>query len=286
MKTARALVLVSFAVALSSCQIFSNVRTTITDLQPTIGTSWGSIGLTDPSGAPIGSSQCSASPSPAAPDVNAWWAGLGTTVTATNAVVGFNLWSNTNPGCGVARHDLFRPHVSFSLAPLRAVVTGNLSLQDALASAKLVFNIVENTPLQTSAGITCSRGFSGGAANLLLLRQGTVVTSGLARTLQHPAPVADIVASFPPTTATPIQDLAQLQPSGTTGRATVTAAGPGITRVEVDVRDYMLGALNRGDAAIGFAVSSVGETAMAVSGEPQVNCRTFIGAVVLRASTI
>ncbi|MCU7371640.1 hypothetical protein PEC18_12460 [Paucibacter sp. O1-1] len=208
-------------------------------------------------------------------------------MTAANAVVGFNLWSNTNPGCGVVRHDLFRPHMSFSLAPLRAVPTGNLSLQDALASAKLVFNIVENTPLQTGAGITCSRGFSGGAANLLLLRPGTIVTPGLARSLQLPSSsVAGLVASFPPTTATPIQDLAQLQPSGTTGRATVTATGPGIARVEIDVRDYLLGALNRGDASIGFAVSSVGETAMAVSGEPQVNCRTFIGEVVLRAATI
>jgi hypothetical protein len=63
---------------------------------------------------------------------------------------------------------------------------------------------------------------------------------------------------------------------GTRGRATFTPGGAGITVIEVDVHEFVTGALNRGDAALGFMLFSSRESLPSTTTDISLDCKMLV----------
>ncbi len=235
------------------------------------GTEYATIGRIDPSGS------CQPAPTPAAPDVNAWWTGIDPQTRARVVVGGMELWSNSNPGCTSFRQDIYHGLWVHDLAPLAALSTTNSPIQSRISSATIRLEVQGGTQSTSAGGATCRAG-SGGVKDFAIIRPGGSVLTGLNKV---GGPV-----TAPAFTPLAVQaDLSTVPVPGTAGRVTTSVGGGGVTVVDIDVKDLVIGALNRGDATLGFALTSAAETLLGPTGAVFLDCKTFTtpGSIVVRS---
>lgn len=262
-----ALLPVPLLAALTAC----GAKQTVTDLNASRGTLYSTIGL----GA-IGSSFCappSVTPPPPLPDV--WWAGLDPQ-TRTKVVVGFQLWSHDGaPTCDSHRQDTFRGMFEYSLAPLTALSTANSPIQTRITDAALSFEIQGfTTPFALPGSVSCGSR-SGGILSLMLLPAGTPVLTG--PTNMNKVATTNGVPDYPTSTRTitPISTLSFGGPQ--TPPATITILDPTMSRVDVDVKNAVLFALNSGQSSVGFMLTGTGDAPTnGLTADVQVDCKTLV----------
>lgn len=254
---------------LAACKPGDIKLTTTTVAAGTRGTEWSFHAQNQGT---VGSASCNpASPVPPS-DVNGWWAGIDPGTTSRVVVTGFQLWSHTAPGCGTTRQDFYRGLFAYDLSTIAALGTAADPIAPRISSAKLRLEVQGG--LQSSApapGLTC-RANLGGVHTFAVVRPGGIVKTGLRQVgiLQ--------VAGTPPEEFTPVspsEDLSAVPVPGTVGKVTANVGGGGVTIYEIDVRDLLIGALNRGDGTLSFALLSDAEAPAAWTGDIQAECRTF-----------
>jgi hypothetical protein len=256
---------VLFLAMASAC---TGVNVTTTNLGVTTrGSTWTFAGLVDTSAGNEPPGACNGTPTPPAPDVAGWWAGIDPQTRNTVVVTGFQLWSNTLPGCANARQDMYRGHFSYDLTALTALSTANSPIATRINAATLRLTIQGGltrtaTP---SAKLACFAN-TGGVGAVNLMQPGTPILTGMNYVVH--------TTDFPPTVSR-VDQIAGLPVPGTLGRSTTSVGGGGITVVDLDVKDFLLGALNRGDAAIAFSLTGIAETISNPTGDEMLECRTF-----------
>lgn len=235
------------------------------------GSEYATIGSIDPSGA------CQPAPTPSAPDVNAWWTGIDPQTRGRVVVAGIELWSNSNPGCTTFRQDIYHGLWVHDLAPLAALSTSNSPIQTRISSATIRLQVQGGTQNTSAGGATCRAG-TGGTKDFTIVRPGGTVLTGLNKV---GGPV-----TAPAFTPLAVQgDLSTTPVPGTSGRITTSVGGGGVTVVDVDVKDLVIGALNRGDATLAFGLTSVAEVLLIPTGDVFLDCKTFVtpGSIVVRS---
>lgn len=234
------------------------------------GSEYATIGRIDPSNA------CQPAPTPAAPNVTTWWAGIDPQTTSRVVVAGVELWSNSNPGCTSFRQDIYHGLWVHDLAPLVALSTTNSPIQTRISSAIIRLEVQGGTQSTSAGGATCRAG-TGGVKEFAIVRPGGAVLTGLNKV---GGPV-----TAPAFTPLAVQaDLSAVPVPGTVGIVTTSVGGGGVTVIDIDVKDLVIGALNRGDATLGFGLTSAAETLLSPTGPVFLDCKTFStpGGIVVR----
>ena len=254
------------------------VSPTVTTLTPaTRGSVFGSIGLIDPSDA------CSSNPTPAAPQVLTAWSQVDPTTRQNKVITGFEVWSNANAGCASFRQDSFRGLFAYPLASLTTLSTSNSPVSSRISSATLRFSVNGLTTGRTSLEFACPSPI-GGVAGIAVLRPNPVILSDL-NALVPPEKITDVgpgaaqLESFG-------TEFSPLPVPGTRGRATFSVGGGGITVVEIDVKDRLIGALNRGDTTLGFMLFGPREFLQAPSGDVQLDCKMLVTPEMLTVKSL
>lgn len=262
----RPLLLALAATGLAAC---TGIQPVVTSVTPqTLGTVAMTTGQIDPAPA-----CASPAPTPSAPpEVSAWWNGIDPGTRARNVATGFELWSNTNPGCRTVRTDAFRGQVVYGLGPVAALSTPNSPIASRITSATLRLTLKAGNVARSATGATCPA-FTGGVGGVAMLRPGTTVLTGFQK-LTPPTRLTDV-----PPNAVQLESFATevnpLPVPGTRGRATLSTTGTGEVIVVLDIRDMLQGALNRGDATFGILTFSTVESAITTHGG-QLDCKTLV----------
>ena len=204
-------------------------------------------------------------PTPAAPNPQTWWSAIDPQTRQTKVAVGYEFWSNPNTSCRTSRHDAYRGVASYDLATLAALSTPSTPIQSLITSATIELVIGAGTPAPVSIG-SCVANF-GGVAAVEQLRPGFTVLTGLTAATVVP-PVTGLPQWPAGANSTSLTGVAV---PGTTGRITTSVGGLGQTVVVVDVKDWLSGALTRGDATFGLML--VGSSEALLTMEPVVFCR-------------
>jgi hypothetical protein len=126
---------------------------------------------------------------------------------------------------------------------------------------RLVFD--PSVPSPVAIG-TCLADY-GGLGAIEELRPGYTVLSGL--TIVFPN-------QFPP--GAQRTALATTPVPGSSGRLSTGRGAGGLTVIDIDVKDLLLGALNRRDATFGLMLDATSETLLTTTAKPQAVCRTFV----------
>lgn len=260
----KAAILATYISGLSACN-----GSSVTPKTVTVGASIGSLywirGTIDPN-----QSCASPNPTPAAPDPQQWWTGIDPQTRQTKVAVGYQFWSNTNPGCNTTRHDIYRGVAGYDLASLKALSTSSTPIQSLITGAKLSLIIGAGNTTPPAIG-TCAPNF-GGVGAIEQLRPGFTILTGLTKS-----------TVVPPITGTPQfpagannTSLSGVAVPGTSGRVTTSIGGAGMTVVDVDVKDLLIGALNRGDASFGIMLDGTSESLLSSLNDLEADCRTLV----------
>jgi len=254
------------------------VTPTVTNVSPARGSTYVLLGTVDSATGTDPSPVCTGTPVPPVTNVPAWWAGIDTQTRNQVVVTGFELWSNTLPSCLNARHDVYRGHFVYDLAQLRALDQPNSPVATRINSATMRLTIQGGVNDRATTTLRCFN-LAGGVTAINLLAPGTTILTGLNQ--------VNATAAFPPT----VKRIEQIIPlpsplPGTIGPLTFSPGGAGLLIVDVDLRDEVMGALNRGDAAIGFSLISVAEARPTVTGDEMLDCRTFVTPGVLEVKSL
>jgi hypothetical protein len=274
MNHAAVLTLATLSAGIVAC---NGVNPVVTNVTPTLATTYKIIGTVDAQTATDPSPVCNGTPTPPAPDVNAWWAGIDPNTRNAVVVTGFELWSNTLPGCANARHDVYRGHFRYDLAGIRALDQPGSPVATRINAASFQFTIQAGNADVASSTLRCFA-TAGGVTAVNLLQPGATLLSGVTQV----APTDD----FPAT----VKRIEQIVPvpatlPATVGPLTITPGGGGLTVVDVEIRNDLIGALNRGDSAIGFSLISVAEARPTVNGDEFLDCKTFVRPGVLKVTS-
>lgn len=264
------------AVAAIGC---TSINMTVTDLEARRGSLYASAGLIDSTNTNIGPGACAGTPTPAAPDVQGWWAGIDTATRSRVVVTGFEIWSNTLASCPNARQDMYRGVFGYDLARIAALSTPGSPIASRINEAKLTFTIQGGNGRRSVSTATCFES-TGGVQSIGLLDPAAAILTGLTSVQSLPMPPAF------PAQVLDITDLFSLSVPGHRGRTTTSVGGLGVTVVEVDVKDLLLGALNRGDARLGFILTGTAERAVALAGDAQLDCKTFVAPGTLTVKSL
>lgn len=254
------------------------VSPTVTTLTPANrGSAFGSIGLIDPSNA------CAPNPTPPAPNAVAAWNQVDPMTRQNKIISGFEVWSSANAGCASFRQDSFRGLFAYPLASLTALSTANSPIASRISSATLRFSVNGLTTGRASLEFSCPSPI-GGVAGIAVLRPNPVILSGL-NAVVPPEKITDIGSG-----AAQLEsfgtEFSPLPVPGTRGRATFSVGGGGITIVEIDVKDRLVGALNRGDATLGFMLFGPREFLQAPSGDVQLDCKMLVTPEMLTVKSL
>jgi hypothetical protein len=252
------------------------VTPTVTTLTPDArGTIWARLenGKT--------SISCLPNSTPAAPDPAVFWNALDATTKATKVVVGYQAWSNTSAGCQFVQEDDYRGLFSYPLAAVAALSTANSPIASRINEATVRFVVDGLTADKSDGGRTCQSPI-GAVGDLAMLRPGATIPPGLIRILDPSGQAATFstpLNTFAPN-AVEVQGFGtefkgRIVSPGTREKATFTpGTGAGVTIVEVDIRDRLQGALNRGDSSLAFMLVGGGETVP--GGRTQLDCRMLV----------
>lgn len=254
------------------------VSPTITELTPASrGSVYGSIGQIDPSNA------CTPNPTPAAPNVMAAWNQVDPTTRRNKVITGFEAWSNANAGCASFRQDSFRGLFAYPLSSLAALSSTNSPISSRISTATLRFSVNGLSASRSSLEFSCASPI-GGVAGIAVLRPNPVILSDL-NAVVPPETINDIGAG-----AAQIEsfgtEFAPLPVPGTRGRATFSVGGGGVTIVEIDVKDRLIGALNRGDTTLGFMLFGPREALQTPSGDVQLDCKMLVTPEMLTVKSL
>jgi len=251
------------AIGLSACN--GAVTPLKVSVSPGIGSLYAVRGTIDPS------SSCNTpNPTPSAPDPQAWWTGIDPQTRQTKVVVGYQYWSNANAGCDTTRQDVYRGVAAYDLATIKALSTASTPIQSLITNAKVQLTVGAGAPSPATVG-TCSPNF-GGMGAIEQLRPGYTILTGL--TTVPVVPPITGTPSFPPgANSTSASGVAV---PGSTGRWTTSVGGLGLTVIDYDVKDLVIGALTRGDANFGIMLDGTTETLIQSIANPQVDCRTLV----------
>jgi hypothetical protein len=257
-------ILIAWAIGLSACHGGG-----VTPITETVNASIGSVywirGSIDQS-----QSCASPNPTPAAPDPQAWWTGIDPQTRQTKVAVGWQFWSNSNPGCATTRHDIYRGLAAYDLASLKTLSTSSTPIQSLITGAKLSLTIGGGNPTPTPIG-ACVANF-GGVGAIEQLEPGFTILSGLTQGTVVPPVVG--APQFP--AGANSTSLTGVAVPGTSGRVTTSVGGGGMTVVDVDVKDLLIGALTRGDASFGIMLDGTSETLLTSTADVQAECRTLV----------
>lgn len=220
-------------------------------------------------------SACDPTPTPVNEAPEDWWASLGQNITSGSDVVGYTVWSNESPGCSRAMQTVYRSVMEVDISGLYAAAPTTTELSNNIATAELVFNVIEQ-PAINPANWPCNS-YTGSLEQLSTLRPGATVTSGLTRIggLAGSTAPADVIAAFPQP-ALALADLSRSTGPGTVGRVTASTSGPGIHVFRVDIKDVLRDAISVNRQSLGFMIQSYGETAIGLTSDVQFACRTFV----------
>jgi hypothetical protein len=223
---------------------------------------------------------CLPGSTPAPPDVTVWWVGHDPATQTAKVVTGYQIWSNTSAGCNFLQEDDYRGLFSFPLAALQALSTPSSPVASRINQATLKFTVNGSSADVSNGGQTCQSPI-GGLGGITVLRPGVTFTAGLNRLVDpaNPPNFASPLNTVGPS-AVQLESFAtefkgRIPSPGTRGRATFTPSGAD-TVVEVDVRDFLQGALNRGDASIGFMLLSFRESLPSAPPAVQLDCRMLV----------
>lgn len=233
---------------------------------------------------------CLPNSTPPAPDPVDLWNGLDPASQATKVITGYRLWSNTSAGCTFMQEDDYRGLFSYPMASLAALSTPNSPIASRVNEATLKFVVAGLAADKSNGGVTCQSPI-GGLGGIVVLKPGFSIAPGLIRILD-PSGQAATFAS-PLNTAGPAAvQLENFQTEfqgriispGKRGRATFTPSATD-TIVEVDVRDFLMGALNRGDTSLGFMLISFRESMPSPTPAVQLDCRMLVspGALTVKS---
>lgn len=209
---------------------------------------------------------------------------LGPNAQFESMMVGYTVWTETEPNCYQGRKTMFRGNVSFHLAPIQGTSRPGDPYARQLDKALLVVG-VQPTGAATQAGPFSCPASIGGLAAVYQLQPGVAVDRGF-----H-GPNSEF-GLFPLTETQPLQDVTGMTAGETRGRATASSANPGMLTIEIDVTDATLAAIRRGDAQLGFALAGVNEqgrlqqgnpnfSALPISQDVQFDCRTIVRSISL-----
>lgn len=266
----------SAAALLTACanQPINQITTNLTSVQR--GSLYSSIGIID--SANIGPSDCTP-PSPVPPpNPMLWWGNVDPTTRANVVVVGFEIWSHTSPSCPNSRQDMYRGQFSFDVTVLSAMSTPTSPIAPLITNATLRLAVQAGLVNKTVAGMggTSARcpAETAGLASVGRLAPGQILT-GL-----NSVPAPNRVPQFPPV-GTSIQFLGGMPVPGTTGVATASVGGAGITIIDITVTDSVKVALNAGRPTVDFTLTGTAETPFSPNGDVQLDCKTFVTPVSL-----
>lgn len=216
---------------------------------------------------PVNTCSPASPPAPALP--SQWWNGIHPTHpprVVGQGVVGFDLWRNQTDGCQEFRQDLYRTAFSYDLSQ-------HQSLKGLVSSAELTFSVAVMPAVRPNS---LCQDMTGGGGSLFMLQPGSALPQASFAALQPPATFAAggrvFGMTFPWVEG-------QVSPGVTT-----VAAGGGRASFTVDVTDRVNGALNRGDAALTFALSGSDEARPTTPPPARFECRTIyqIGPLVVK----
>lgn len=268
MSASRSRILVGAIVTCGAISVFAcngGVQPITRSIAPSIGSLYAALATVDDNQACV-----TPSPTPAAPDPQAWWAAIDPETRRTKVAVGYEFWSNSNPSCRSARQDVYRGVASYDLATLAALSTPSTTIQSLITSAKVELTIGAGTPAQVAVG-RCVANF-GGVASIEQLRPGYTVLTGL--TVVPLVPPLVGIPQFP--AGANSTSLTGVAVPGTSGRITTSVGGLGQTVVVVDVKDLLAGALTRGDISFGIMLVGSTEDMQTAPADPQAECRTLV----------
>jgi hypothetical protein len=231
---------------------------------------------------------CDGQPTPVNESPEDWWVSLGPNVTGgvlftdpqAIDVVGYTVWSNEAPGCSRAMQTVYRSVMEVDISGLYAAAPTPADLSNNIATAELMFNVIER-PAINPANWPCNS-YTGSLETLSTLRPGATVTQGFTRVggLAGTTAPADLIAAFPQR-ALVLADLSRSTGPGTVGRVTASTTGPGSHVFRVDIKDVLRDAISVNRQSLGFMIESFGETAIGLTSDVQFACRTFIQPVQL-----
>jgi len=235
---------------------------------------------------------CLPNPTPPAPVPAVFWNALDPTTQVTKVVVGYQAWGNSSAGCQFAQEDDYRGLFSYPLAAVAALSTASSPISSRISAATVKFVVDGLVTDRINGGRTCQSPIGAVAVFTMLRPGGAAIPPGL---VQIPDP-----SGLPATFSTPLNNFApnaveiqgfgtefkgRIVSPGTREKATFTpGAGPGITIVEVDIRDRLQGALNRGDSSLGFMLVGSGE--VAPGGPIQLDCRMLVAPDTLTVTSL
>lgn len=199
-------------------------------------------------------------------------------------MVGYTVWTATEPNCSQGRKTMFRGNASFDLAPIQGTSRPGDPYARQLDRALLILG-VQPTGATTQAGPFTCPASTGGLAAVYQLQPGVAVDRGFR------GPNTEF-GLFPPTETQPLQDVTGMTAGETRGRATASSNSAGTLTIEVDVTDATLAAIRRGDARLGFALAGADErgrlqqgnpnfAALPISQDVQFDCRTVVRSISL-----
>jgi hypothetical protein len=248
----------------AGCNNIPPINQITTNIDPSVVTLASTQGRYDPT------NTCSPATPPPPLLPNQWWNSLPASQlpkVAGHGVVGFNRWRNLTNSCQEFRQDLYRTAFSYNLS-------ASQSLKGLVTKAELSFSVVAMPAVRSMC-----QAMTGGGGALLMLRPGFSLPQASFDYLGTHVPPQPFPASAS------VFGMTFPWVPGQIANGVVTSDGGGQrASFTVDVTDRLNGALNRGDAAIGFMLSGSDEGLPQVSPPDSFDCRTVyrVGRLVIK----